>query len=191
MASIISTDKLIKTVLTWFLAAAVLLVGLGMSGLHPSAAFAQTDAEREYGIKAGFFFNFGRYVEWPSSAFSDNRSALKYCVYGPHSFKNILEKFRERTVSGRPVSLYFINSISELDHCHLVYLSRANSGSFSEVLRTIENAPILTVTEERGRGIISLFTESNKIKMEISVARSAKAGLKISSRLLKLAVVID
>jgi hypothetical protein len=62
------------------------------------------------------------------------------------------------------------------------------------MLPPLENAGVLTVSDipqfARRGGMIELVLAGNKVRFEINVAATARAGLTLSSELLKLAVVV-
>jgi len=74
--------------------------------------------------------------------------------------------------------------------CHILFISKSEDKRISAILQSI-NTGILTVSDiglfiEHG-GIIGFIIVDNKVKFEINLKASEKAGIKISSKLLKLA----
>jgi hypothetical protein len=76
-----------------------------------------------------------------------------------------------------------------------VFLSHAADKWLAAVIETLLGLPVLTVTDEakdfeKTGGIINLITVDNKVRFEINQDAARRAGLRISSPLLKLAVRI-
>src|SRR2546430_10467223 len=63
----------------------ILIVALSVSLSGTPQAFAQTPDSRdssEYLIKAGFIYNFAKFVEWPSAAFAQPDSPIVIGILG-------------------------------------------------------------------------------------------------------------
>ena len=61
-----------------------------------------------------------------------------------------------------------------------------------QILQDLQNAPVLTVADTGGfldhGGIINFVLEGSKVRFEISQEAAERAGIKISSKLMRLAV---
>jgi hypothetical protein len=164
---------------------ALLLVAL------PRAAAAQGTAPLEYGVKAAFLYNFTKFVEWPASAFSE-RGSLHLCVLGTDPFGKSLSSVVEgEEVQGRPITLLRIDSLDDPRLCHILFLSRPEAERFPAVLAAVRGAPVLTVGQapgllEKGLGI-NFVLQEGKVRFEINQEAAERAGIKISSKLLRLA----
>jgi hypothetical protein len=70
----------------------------------------------------------------------------------------------------------------------------ARSGDASAVLRAAAGRPVLTIGEAdgflEGGGIITMKIVDGKVRFEIHAANAQKAGLRISSQLLSLALAV-
>jgi len=77
--------------------------------------------------------------------------------------------------------------------CQLIFIPEGQEEQFAVALQTLGNAPVLTVGETEGfareGGMIRFYEEDNRLRFEINPNAAQKAGLRISSRLLKLARV--
>src|ERR1700680_2290273 len=75
----------------------ILIALLGMTLNWTSPAYAQAgDADSsEYLIKAGFIYNFAKFVEWPSATFSQPDSPIVIGVVGTDPFGNVLDHIVE------------------------------------------------------------------------------------------------
>src|SRR5207244_10017153 len=73
----------------------ILIVALSVSLSGTPQAFAQTPDSRdssEYLIKAGFIYNFAKFVEWPSAAFAQPDSPIVIGVLGTDPFGSVLDR---------------------------------------------------------------------------------------------------
>ena len=79
----------------------------------------------------------------------------------------------------------------ELRPCHILFVSAKNEGSLSQILKAARGANVLTVGETEGflkaGGTIRFITVKDRLQFEIGSASAEHSGLKISSRLMRLA----
>lgn len=77
---------------------------------------------------------------------------------------------------------------------HLVFVPADQAGALDDLERTVEDAPVLLVGESEGfaarGGVINLYTEDGRIRFEINRKAAERRGLRLSSRLLRLARLV-
>ena len=179
----------------------ILIVALGMTLNWTSTAAAQAvdppDAS-EYLIKAGFIYNFAKFVEWPSTAFSQPDSPIMIGVLGTDPFGSVLDHLVEDKKIGPRgfvVKRYkWGKDLKDLKECKILFVSASEKAHIDEIVQAVKGLPILMVGEtpgfaERG-GIIRFTLEDNRVRFEINVDAAHQADLNISSRLLTLAKII-
>jgi hypothetical protein len=156
----------------------------------PAGAFPQ--AASEYDIKAAFLYNFTKFVEWPPQAFPAQSSQLKVCVLGENPFGKILESVIEgEEVQGRRLSFLRVDVLHNPGFCHVLFISRSERERIPAILTAVQGSPVLTVSEmdgflEKG-GAINFKVQDGKVRFEINQGAAERAGLKMSSKLLRLA----
>lgn len=155
----------------------------------PLASKAAKPAEREYVLKAAFVYNFGKFVDWPSSAFATEQSPLTVCVHGRDALVGMAATLRSKTINGRPIAVVDAHGAGTGRTCHIVYFG--DEDPHPEVLHHNSDAGVLTVADSddfiRAGGMVGLLTVDNKIRFEINLAACRRAGLRISATLLRLA----
>jgi hypothetical protein len=145
----------------------------------------------EYVLKAAFLYNFAKFVEWPEEAFSDGQGVMSICVLGEDPFGRALESIESKTVKGRKVMIRRSERLADLKGCHILFISRSKEKDLAQILTDLRDSNVLTVGDmadfaERG-GIINFITAGKKLRFEINMEAAEQNGLKISSKLLKLA----
>ena len=146
------------------------------------------DVPQEYQIKAAYLYNFLKYVEWPKPL---NRTFL-ICVAGQNPFGTVLDGLtKNERVRGNLVKTDII--LAPEPGCDVIFTPRTSN--ISAYLSAAGGMPILTVGEtpnyiERG-GIVNFFLEDGKVRFEINRNAAERAGLRISSRLLHLARIVN
>ncbi|HEV2692306.1 MAG TPA: YfiR family protein [Verrucomicrobiae bacterium] len=154
---------------------------------------AQDAAPTEYQIKAAFLYNFAKFVEWPETAFGSPTSPIIIGVLGDNVFgDNLAKTIANKAINNRPLLFKEYHSVLEATNCHILFISASEKSKFSKIMEGLHGTSVLTVSEtpdfiEAG-GMINFVLEANKIRFQINDDVAKKAGLKISSKLLSLAV---
>jgi hypothetical protein len=164
---------------------------IGLLLLLPGLASAQAP---EYDLKAAFLFNFAKFVEWPASAFPGERTPLTICVYGEDPFGRTLDTVVQgERVGERGLAVQRPDGLDDLDACHVLFVCRSEKDRLEEVLAQVEGKPVLTVADTdgflRAGGIINFILEGSKVRFLIDQEAAERSGLRISSKLMRLAVI--
>jgi hypothetical protein len=173
-----------------------ILSALGALAITVSLS-AQTTPLPEYRIKAAFLFNFMQFVEWPATAFANERAPLVICVVGNDPFRDALDQTLEgESIRTRRIVARRVRDSEALDTCHLLFISKSEKGHLSKVLQAVgSSAPVLTVSDidgfVAGGGTIGFFLERQRVRFEISPSQAQRRGLKLSSQLLGLGRIRD
>lgn len=155
----------------------------------------QTLSPQEYEIRAVFLFNFTQFVEWPSVAFPKTNSPLIIGVLGQDPFGHLLEEtVLGEVINGHPLVVQRFNKVEEISTCHILYVN-LKSDELKNVFEHLKNRNVLTVgdnnTFARQGGMIRFFTEEKKTRIRINLESAKEADLIISSKLLRLADIVD
>jgi hypothetical protein len=153
----------------------------------------ETPTALERQVKAAYLLNFTRYVEWPAAAFPDSAAPVNLCVVGgdeamPDAVHRTIEGRRTR---GRSVRLLRPDAPGQAADCHVVFLP-AQTPLRGDWLVSLRPTSALTVGEGaefiRQGGMISFVILEQTVRFLIDEGAARAAGLRISSRLLALAV---
>ena len=78
-----------------------------------------------------------------------------------------------------------------LKRCHLLFICPSEKKTVNEIIDLVKDQGVLTVADTQGfldaGGIVNFVIEDNKVRFDINLTASEKAGLKIRSQLLRLA----
>jgi len=177
-------------------------VALSVSLSGTPEAFAQAPDSRdssEYLIKAGFIYNFAKFVEWPSAAFAQPDSPIVIGILGTDPFGPLIDQIVEnKKIGARSFvvkRLKWGTDFKELRDCKILFVGASEKAHVDELVQIVKTLPILTVGEtpgfaERG-GVIRFVLEDNRVRFEVNVEAAHQADLTISSRLLTLARIIQ
>jgi hypothetical protein len=147
----------------------------------------------EYELKAAFLFNFAKFVDWPPEAFAKTNSPIVIGILGQNVFGDTLEKIiNDRKVNNRSFQFRHFDSATEATNCQILFISSSEKNDFAKIVGSLHDASILTVSEADGflkaGGMINFLIDGKNIRFQISDEAAKKARLKISSKLLSLAV---
>jgi hypothetical protein len=166
-----------------------LAMALLCSAGGPDAALAQPP--NEYEVKAAFLYNFARFVQWPPQAFASEDDDLALCVLGDDPFRGVLERaVAGKKVQGHEIAVRHV-AHDEARQCHILFASAAGKFRSRVALAAVAGSPVLTVGDDRDfanrGGMIAFRLDGNKVRFIVNTDAAAKAGIEISSQLLKVA----
>ncbi len=170
-----------------------LLLLIGLVELLAKEAHA-AEPPTETAVKAAFLPRFARYVTWPPSARPRPGEPIILCTLGREPFGNLLDRsVKSQAVDGHPIIVRRLDNAAAVRVCHIVYIAGPSDAPSGQVLASLDNLPILTVTDAGSgpqRGIIHFTVVRGRVRFFIDEAAAARRGLSISSRLLSLAVAV-
>ncbi|MFZ5951020.1 MAG: YfiR family protein, partial [Candidatus Rifleibacteriota bacterium] len=142
-------------------------------------------------IKAAFVFNFLKFVNWPELK---ERDTLRLLTIGKSELNTKIRLIDGREANHRQIIVCDGEKAVAEQECMAIIFGEIERKEAVEYLRSCEKKPILTIGDcpdfARSGGIIGLKVVKGKVRFEINLAAAEKAGLKISSQLLKLAVEV-
>jgi hypothetical protein len=153
---------------------------------HVSCAQDAT-MEREAQLKAAYVFNFMKFVDWDARGTDKD---LDVCFTGAREVRDALAlAISDKSLANRQLTVRSIKRYSPSEDCEVIYVdaSHASAPPSHVSALTVGDAP--TFTQEGG--MIRLYTESNRLRFIVNVGNARRAGLQISSNLLKLATSVE
>ena len=149
------------------------------------ASAAGQDVPLQYRVKAAFLYNFLKFVEWPPDA---ARRPLTICVAGESPFGSVLDDtLSGESLNGRAVSARTVTTADP--SCHVLFVPQDVPAL--PYLRGVRMSATPTVGERPdfldNGGVINFVAEGGSIRFQINRRAADRAGLRISSHLLRLA----
>jgi len=100
-----------------------------------------------------------------------------------------------KMVKSHPLAIHQLERSQTPINCQVLYIANSESEHYDNILTSVHSEPVLTISElphfSRSGGIIELYRDKGRIRFIINLKSARTAGLVISSRLLKLAEVIE
>ncbi|HSW16134.1 MAG TPA: YfiR family protein [Ramlibacter sp.] len=149
----------------------------------------------EAAVKAAFLLNFTNFVEWPANAFGAPGEPVVIAVIGDDEVYAELERLAiGRRAAGRPFALLRLREATAQGRVHLAYIGPRRDARLTETISASEG-PVLVVTQAPGAlemgAVINFLTQDRRVRFEASVAEAQARGLRLSARLLGVAVAVD
>jgi len=175
----------------------LLALAISLPALEPflsSDASAETEGPSEYQIKAGFLCSLARFTFWPDDAFQDAEQPLRIVVVGRDPFGATLDNVAAaQDYAGRPIQVLRVSDLARAPECHLLFFCGSGDPSAEEAPLLARRGTV-TVGESanfatRG-GMIRLYLENNRVRLEVNTDTAARAELHFRSQLLSLARLV-
>ena len=176
-------------------AAAMLRLWLLLILVAPGAR-AQDAAPGEYEVKAAFLFNFAKFVEWPAAKLTTNNAPIRFGVFGrSESFVGDFRKTLDgKSIDTHPVQLEFYEDSIPSEAPHILFVCKSERRNFRRIVNSLHGQPALTVSEDDGfceaGGMINFRLDGKKIRFEINQKAAEQNQLRLSSKLLRVALRI-
>lgn len=163
------------------ISALILLSGFKLAGVDTNSK-----------MKAIFIMNFTKLIEWPQNYRQGN---FVVGVVGDSPLYNELVKMsKTKKVANQSLQIKKFKTPSEIDKCHILYVSRDKSETISSVVKKVQSNSTLIVTEQQGlvdKGAgINFIVKNNRQKFELNKKNVEKYKLKVSSNLEALAFTV-
>ena len=171
--------------------ALMLMVLLAVSVLFSKSGVAQPYSE--YEIKAAFLCNFASFVEWPENTFDSDTSVFIIGILGEDPFGAVMERIAQ-SYTKRRIIIQRYSRVEMTVRCHILFVSSSNGDNLKDILDQLTGTSVLTVSDIEGfcalGGIVTFSKQKIKYGFEINRGAAKRADIKISSKLLRLAVKI-
>lgn len=158
-------------------------------------AEADQQAATEAQVKSAFLYKFMHFADWPPETMGKAGEPFSMCVMGRDELKDVLEHAVDgRTVRNRPLLVRRIESVDETHGCHLLFIGWSSLEKIEQTLGALGRQSTLTVGDVEGfahrGGMINLTKEGKRLRFEVNRRAAERAGIHLSSQLLKLANLV-
>lgn len=139
--------------------------------------------------------NLARFTEWPKES-ADNGPEFRLCIIGDNVVQQEFEKLDGMPIGSKKIETMHLLRLKNFTQCHLLYISGLDRSTELQLLNEIKNRPILTVSNEDNHfladsGMVVFKVLDGKVNIEVNLNAVKLAGLEISSRVLKLATLVN
>ncbi len=156
---------------------------------------AWTGSVEKQAVLAVLTLNVARFASWPEHTFKNKTVSLNLCIYGDNVVQQSFENIDNKVVNNKTINIINLSRLRNLTQCQLLYISELERNRLIPLLLELEGQAILTIGENieflQAGGMVGLEKINGKIQLTINLAMVQQAELVISSRLLKLATIVN
>ena len=141
-------------------------------------------------VKAAFLYHFAGYVQWPATLGADDP-----IVIGVMSAPAVESELRRiapaRRVQNRPLRIAHVADMADFAGLHVLYIGSSENARLWRLVPAAAEHQLLLVTDAADgleHGSVINFVTGERVQFEISLDAADKAGLRLSSRLLAVAL---
>lgn len=155
--------------------------------LFSFSTYAQNSDHKFHSV---FIMNFIKYIQWPNVT-----SDFVIGVLGNADIVEELERsVMNKNVGGQKITVKVFDKVADIDNCHVLYIPQGKSKFLAEAINKTTGKNTLIITEKaglagKGSGI-NFVLKDGRWKFELNKDATEKAGLKVSSDLMRLAIII-
>ncbi len=173
----------------WFCVAYMLVL---VAWSAPSPSGSDVPAASEPSVKAAFLFKFLSYVDWRPGTLAEPTTPIVLGIMDADVIADALTSIAVgRKVGEHPVEIRRLRPSDSLDGVHMLFAGREHGVRTRQVAAT-QRRGILLVTDYEGAledgSAINLVRVDNRVRFEVSLDATEKSGIKLSSRLLAVAL---
>lgn len=163
----------------------LLCIGLCLPGFcHGNENHAMN---REYQLKTAYLFHFAELAQWPNS------QQMTICLQGESPLRAYLSVLEGREIDNKIVHI-LLDPTFAIEQCRILFLSNLDRISLAMLVQA-KGHPILLVSDVEQfaslGGMIQFTLRDNKLKLIVNLAAVRAANLRLSSKLLRMAEIIE
>jgi hypothetical protein len=150
-------------------------------------------ASRDDQLKAAFVYNFVQLTEWPDESFEAADAPIVIAVLNGDGMAAAIDAVvAGRQIGRRSVVIRRCKTADGAGRCHAL-VAPGEQDRPRDVVAAVADRPVLLIGEGDyflpAGGTIRFFTDDKKMRFEVNQAAAARAGVRISSKLLRLAKI--
>jgi hypothetical protein len=148
----------------------------------------------EYDLKAAFVYNFAVFTDWPSDTAYDG-GTLNICINPDSALRQPLIGLGDKQIRGRRVEVRSLAAADNLRSCNVVFLDSGDRDRWGQIKKALGSTGVLTIADDeeiaRDGTVISLAMDNNRVVFDVDTRAARQAKLVLSSKLLRLARMVQ
>ena len=158
--------------------------------------YAQHSSPTEYEVKAAYLYKLGKFVEWPDKVTPSTEDSFAICVLGKDPFGTTFDTtIAGESINGKKVVIKRLAKPHDAVSCRILFISSSEEGRLREILADLSKTSVLTVSDmpqfARRGGMVEFVVDSNRVRFGVNLTSAERAGLTLSSQLLKVAISVE
>ncbi len=146
-------------------------------------------------LTAAFLYSFAKFTEWPADSLAPGQD-LSLCVVGDRAVRDaLIQTVEGHALDGHQLTVQLVDPGGQASSCHLLYVGASEMPRATSLLREARGAAVFTVSDaerfaESG-GVAQLVRDKDRMRFTVNIAAAGRARLRLSSRLLSLAKIVE
>jgi hypothetical protein len=178
---------------TWRTIRALGCAALGLVAVQAHAASAA--AQLSYQLKAGYLFNFAKFIEWPPPPLPAGDVFRVGVVGDADAFEIIASTLHGKSVGPNPIEVVLLRPDQDARDCRVVFIPKTAGLSPAEYRARQPNSRLLLVGEKDGfaaeGGDIGFVPRGDNLRYQVNLDAAKITGLRLSARLASLAEIVQ
>ncbi len=142
-------------------------------------------------IETAYIYNFAKFIEWP-----ERQSArLRVCVLGEGNLGQKLAALNRKSLKKKRIEVSKIEDIVQAGTCDMLVLPDLSPLELKKINALARKHHIVTVSNRdayaRKGVMINFFIEKKRVRFAINHRSVKEAGIRVSSKLLRVAKVVE
>lgn len=142
-------------------------------------------------LKAAFLFNFSKFIEWPDTAFTDPANFTIGVIGDDRVVFELNEIVDGKKIGGRNIALKHLATKDNPAAVQILYIGAGERSRLPAILLSLQGKSVLTVSDldqfcAMG-GMIQFQVERDRMRFDVNIEPTGRAGLTLNSKLLALA----
>ena len=146
-------------------------------------------------LKVAYIYNIAKFTNWPESTWANASDPFNLCFYGDDHVSEDFFELKDKQINGHYIRLVKVQSKDDYKNCHIFYIDTPDRRRYRYLLSLIDQQSVLVVTDNSPffdvGGLINLVETEQRLQFQVSKKQLADSQLKFSSKLLKLAILVD
>jgi YfiR/HmsC-like len=154
---------------------------------------ASVSAVTDSDLKVAYLFNFASLVSWPSSSLAPQSTIVIGVVGNDTMVEQLQRRIGDRTAKGHAIQVKRVSASDgdAMRACHVLYVGDGEHNRAEAILREIDGAPVLTVSDgadfARRGGIIAFEVQNKTVRFTANTRSASTKGISLGSDVLRLA----
>ena len=159
--------------------------------LHP----ANSALSLEHKVKAAYIFKILKFVEWENAPNNSNEhNPINICILGTGEIVEAIQLLDSKQANGRPIHIATEAAPLSREKCHVIFVTAGEKNNLNEILSNSITRKKLTISDidgfARTGGMIELALINDKIKLIANLPSIDSSNVRVSSKLLDLAILV-
>ena len=146
-------------------------------------------------LKVAYIYNIVKFTNWPAATWASPTDPFQLCFYAKGNLGDGLQTLQKKEINGHPITLLRPEDKLDFQQCHAFYINTSERHRYRYLLSLIEQQTVLIISDESPffdyGGLINLVEIDQRLRFQVNMQQLSRSQLKLSSKLLKLAILVD